>query len=162
MATKQDNSNYLLYGGALVLLYVAGNKIFQKLGIVETAADVQASQASAQVDKENYFDPAYYEDRKKVYTIMSLEDKGLSYAKKLYNAKGIFNDNEADVYGVFRALQSKTQVSLIAKAFFGLYGKDLKNYLQPSTGFLNESEWNEVVNIISKLKEGIKVNGVFK
>lgn len=162
MATKQDNSNYLLYGGALVLLYVAGNKIFQKLGIVETAADVQAAQASAQVEKENYFDPAYYEDRKKIYTVLSLEDKGVSYAKKLYNAKGVFNDNEADVYGVFRALQSKTQVSLIAKAFFGLYGKDLKNYLQPSTGFLNESEWNEVVNIISKLKEGIKVNGVFK
>jgi hypothetical protein len=160
--SKQDNSNYLLYGGALVLVYLAGNKIFQKLGIVKSAEDILASQATTQLDKENYFDPAYYEDRKKIYTVLSLEDKGVSYAKKLYNAKGIFNDNEADVYGVFRALQSKTQVSLIAKAFFGLYGKDLKNYLQPSTGFLNDSEWQEVVNICSKLKEGIKVNGVFK
>lgn len=159
---QQDNSKYLLYGGGLVLLYVAGKKILQKLGVVETSADVAASQANAQLDKENYFDPAYYEERKKLYTVLSLADAGQSYAKKLYNAKGIFNDNEADVYGVFRALQSKTQVSLIAKAFFGLYGKDLKNYLQPSTGFLNESEWNEVVSICSKLKEGIKVNNVWK
>jgi hypothetical protein len=159
---QQDNSKYLLYGGGLVLLYVAGKKILQKLGVVETSADVAASQANAQLDKENYFDPAYYEERKKLYTVLSLADAGQSYAKKLYNAKGIFNDNEADVYGVFRALQSKTQVSLIAKAFFSLYGKDLKNYLQPSTGFLNDSEWNEVVSICSKLKEGIKVNGVWK
>ena len=159
---QQDNSRYLLYGGGLLLLYVAGKKVFQKLGIVETAADVQAAQASAQVDKENYFDPAYYDERHKIYTVLSLADQGEAYAKKLYNAKGIFNDNEADVYGVFRALQAKTQVSLIARAFFRLYGQDLKNYLQPSTGFLSTSEWNEVVNIISKLKEGIKVNGVWK
>jgi hypothetical protein len=159
---QQDNSRYLLYGGGLLLLYVAGKKVFQKLGIVETSADVQAAQASAQVDKENYFDPVYYDERHKIYTVLSLADQGEAYAKKLYNAKGIFNDNEADVYGVFRALQAKTQVSLISKAFFRLYGQDLKNYLQPSTGFLSTSEWNEVVNIISKLKEGIKVNGVWK
>lgn len=162
MAAQNDNSKYLLYGGGLLLLYVAGKKIFQKLGIVETSADVAASQATAQLDKENYFDPAYYEERHKLYTVLSLADQGEAYAKKLYNAKGIFNDNEADVYGVFRALQSKTQVSLVARAFFRLYGQDLKNYLQPSTGFLSSSEWNEVVNICSKLKEGIKVNGVWK
>lgn len=159
---QQDNSKYLLYGGGLILLYLGGRKIFQKLGLVSTPADVAASAAVAQLDKENYFDPSYYEDRHKVYTVLSLADQGEAYAKKLYNAKGFFNDNESDVYGVFRALQSKTQVSLIARAFFRLYGQDLKNYLQPSTGFLSSGEWNEVVNICSKLKEGIKVNGVWK
>jgi hypothetical protein len=158
MAQQQDNSKLLLYGGGLVLLYIAGNKIFKKLGIVKDSEALAADAANAQVESENYFDPSYYEERKKLYTVLSLSDGGVSYAKKLYNAKGIFNDDEDTVYGVFRSLQSKTQVSLIAKAFFGLYAKDLKNYLQPPNGFLSSSEWNQVVSITSKLKQGIKVN----
>lgn len=155
---KEDNSKYLLYGGGLILLYLAGNKLFQKLGIVKDKEALEADAANAQLESENYFDPAYYEERKKLYTVLSLSDGGVAYAKKIYNAKGYFNDDEDTVYGVFRSLQSKTQVSLVAKAFFGLYGKDLKNYLQPPNGFLNQSEWNQVVSICSKLKQGIKVN----
>jgi hypothetical protein len=161
MAAKQDNSKYFLYGGALLLVYLAGNKIFTKLGLVKDAAAQAADVQNAQAESENYFDPIYYEERKKIYTVLSLEDKGISYAKKIYNAKGFFNDDEDTVYGVFRSLQSKTQVSLVAKAFFSLYGKDLKNYLQPPNGFLSDSEWNNVVNICSKLKQGIKVNNNF-
>lgn len=155
---KEDSSRYLLYGGGLILLYIAGNKLFQKLGIVKDKEALEADAANAQLESENYFDPAYYEERKKLYTVLSLSDGGVAYAKKIYNAKGYFNDDEDTVYGVFRSLQSKTQVSLVAKAFFGLYGKDLKNYLQPPNGFLNQDEWNQVVSICSKLKQGIKVN----
>jgi hypothetical protein len=160
---QQDNSRYLLYGGGLLLLYVAGKKVFQKLGIVETAADVQAAQASAQVESENYFDPTYYKDKIKIYgEVMSLSDKGVYYAKKLYNAKGLFNDDEDTVFGVFRALNYKTQVSVVADAFFKLYNQDLKNFLQPPNGFLSSNEWNNLVNILSKLKTGVKINGVYQ
>lgn len=161
MAAKEDNSKYLLYGGALLLVYLAGNKILTKLGIVKDAAAQAADVLNNQAETENYFDPSYYEDRKKTYTVLSLSDGGLAYAKKIYNAKGLFNDDEDAVYGVFRSLQSKTQVSLVAKAFFATYGKDLKNYLQPPNGFLNNDEWNNVINICSKLKQGIKVNNNF-
>lgn len=162
MAAQEDNSKYLLYGGGLVLIYLAGNKIFQKLGLAKDAEDAAEDAANAAVEKENYFDPAYLEERRKKYTCKILSNDGKLSAEKLYNAKGIFNDDEDAVYGVFRKLESKTQVSQIAGTFFKLYNKDLKNYLQPPNGFLSESEWNKVVGICSKLQEGIKVNGVYK
>jgi len=163
MAAKEDQSKYLLYAGGLVLLYVAGNKIFQKLGIVKDQEDMAAEAANAQVESENYFDPLYHKEKLRVYgEIKTLSDKGVYYAKKLYDAKGVFNDDEDTVYGVFRALNYKTQVSVVADAFFKLYNKDLKNYLQPPNGFLSDAEWNEVVKICGKLGTGVKINGVYQ
>jgi hypothetical protein len=112
-----------------------------------------------QLKTEGYFDPGYKNDLKQNNVILSLTPYGQKlYAEKIYNAKGIpylTNDNEGAVYGVFRALNSKTQISYLAEYFINRYNKDLKAYLQ---SFLNQNEFGNVATICNKLPIGITDN----
>ena len=108
---------------------------------------------------EGYFDPGFKNDLKQNNTILSLTPYGQKlYAEKIYKAKGVpylTNDDEAAVYGVFRALNSKTQISYLSEYFINRYNKDLKTYLQ---SFLNQNEFGNVATICNKLPIGITDN----
>ena len=112
-----------------------------------------------QLKNENYFDVDYSNELKKQNVILSLSDYGQkTYSKIIYDAKGLpylTNDDEAAVYGVFRALKSKTQISVLSGYFFMMYKKDLKTFLQ---SFLNEKEFGNVATICNKLPIGITDN----
>lgn len=105
---------------------------------------------------ENYFDPSFYKDYKKSNVIRNLTPYGLElYSKKLYEARGIAyltNDDESAVYGVFRSLSAKTQISQLSEYFFNKYNQDLKAFLQ---NFLNQNEFGNVATICNKLPIGI-------
>jgi hypothetical protein len=160
---KQDNSQTYLVVGALILVYVAGDKIFKKLGLTQTAAEQQAAaqqQANYQAQlNEQYFDSDYIKQRMQKYWVKSLTDAGANgYAEIIYKAKGIpylTNDDEAAVYGVFKAIGYKTQVSKLSEVFFNKYKKDLKTYLQ---SFLNKDEFGNVLAICNKMAEGISAD----
>lgn len=64
-------------------------------------------------------------------------------AKTLYDAKGVFNDDEDDVYAVIGALKSKTQLSFLSEVFSENYKTGLKDYLK---SFLSEDEELPKVN----------------
>jgi hypothetical protein len=93
------------------------------------------------------------------YWVKSLTDAGATgYAEIIYKAKGIpylTNDDEAAVYGVFKAMAYKTQVSKLSEVFFNRYKKDLKAYLQ---SFLNKDEFGNVLAICNKMAEGISAD----
>lgn len=64
-------------------------------------------------------------------------------AKVIKDAKGTFNDDEEAVKNVFgKKLRDKTQVASLSKAFYGLYKKDMWQYLN---SFLSTSEMKEYV-----------------
>tara|TARA_R110000868_G_scaffold126421_5_gene333495 strand:+ start:2184 stop:2687 length:504 start_codon:yes stop_codon:yes gene_type:complete len=160
---KEDNSKTYLVVGALLLVYVAGDKIFKKLGLTKTSAEQQADaqQAAnyqAQLNQQ-YFDADYIKQRMQKYWVKSLTDTGANgYAEIIYKAKGIpylTNDDEAAVYGVFKAMSAKTQVSKLSEVFFNKYKKDLKAYLQ---SFMSQDEFGNVLAICEKMIEGISSN----
>jgi hypothetical protein len=109
-----------------------------------------------QLKNENYFDSVYYKDLIGNNVIRSLTTYGKElYSKTIWNAKGIpylTNDDEAAVYGVFRDLSAKTQISQLSEYFFAKYNKDLKTFLQ---SFLSKNEFGNVATICSKLPIGI-------
>ena len=72
----------------------------------------------------------------------------LTYAKMLKDSKGVFNDDEAKVYGVFQSLRTKAQISFLAKVFFDVYQQSLLSYL---LSFLSDSEMVNVAKICNKL-----------
>lgn len=69
------------------------------------------------------------------------------YAIQIYNAKSWINDDEDAVY---KALGGKTkaQVAAIYQAFRMKYQMELDSYLNPRTGFMDEEEYNNVINIV--------------
>lgn len=153
---KQDNQTYLIIGG-LILVYVAGDKIFKKLGLSKTEEDKANESLIAKMEIENYFDPAYYDERHKKYTLTVLTPESYNnLAKNIYNAKGYFNDDEEAVYGAFRAISAKVQISQLARTFYNTYKKDLQGYLK---GFLSGDEFAAIIKITDKLPQGIKMNG---
>ncbi len=63
------------------------------------------------------------------------------YAKMVYEAKGLFNDDEEAVYRAF-AGKTRPQVAAIYATFKSLYGLDLDAYLR---SFMNTSEFEKVI-----------------
>lgn len=157
---KEDNSKTYLVVGGLLLVYIAGDKIFKKLGLTKTTEEqVKDQQQQANYNamlSEQYFDPQYIADRMKKYWVRTLTQAGAEgYAEIIYKAKGIpylTNDDEAAVYGVFKAMSAKTQVSKLSEVFFNKYKKDLKAYLQ---SFLNKDEFGNVLAICERMIQGI-------
>ena len=71
-------------------------------------------------------------------------------AKKLYDAKGFFNDDENAVYSVFQSIPYKSYICQLTVAFESLYGKNLINYLD----FLSAEEKSKIFDYIGKMKNG--------
>lgn len=122
----------------------------------DSEQDVKDKNNIQELQNQNYFDPSYYQNLMKNNVVLILTPSGINkYAKIIHDAKGYFNDDESAVYGVFRALKTKTQISSLSKGFFDLYKTDLFGYLQ---NFLNLNEMGIVAEICNKLPIGITDN----
>ncbi len=71
-------------------------------------------------------------------------------AKKLYDAKGFFNDDENAVYSVFQSIPYKSYICQLTVSFESLYNKNLINYLD----FLSADEKSKIFDYINKMKNG--------
>jgi hypothetical protein len=90
------------------------------------------------------------EDLKKIYTPFPgsniFYDVALQgIAKQIWNSKGLFNDNEEQLFDAFQKARNQAQISYIAGVFQRDYKRDLFSFLQ---SFLNEAEISKVYNII--------------
>jgi hypothetical protein len=79
------------------------------------------------ISKSTYFKPAYYKTAGSLNLLSSVEAK--KAAENIKDAWGIINDDEEQVYGVFRSLTHKVQVSQIAEAYNKEYNEDLAGEL---------------------------------
>lgn len=70
--------------------------------------------------------------------------------KRLYDAKGFFNDDENAVYSVFQSIPYKSYICQLTVAFESLYGKNLINYLD----FLSADEKSKIFDYIGKMRNG--------
>jgi hypothetical protein len=155
MAKNNTNidPNLLLVGGGLLIAFLGGKAIFEKLGLVDSAEEKQAEaeikNQMQQLSTGNYFDPDFYK-KGGAGTMLLTMSAASSYAKIIYDAKGILNDDEAAVYGVFQSLKTRSQVSFLSEVFFKTYKKSLIAYLM---SFLNDSELAIVAKICNRLPD---------
>ena len=146
MAKKEIDSNLLLVGGVLIMMFTAGKKILQAFGLSPDADDKAEEAAFQQLANSNAFDPDFWKKGGSGTLILTAAGSA-SYAEIIYKADKI-NDDEAAVYGVFEALKTKSQVSYLSQKFFERYRKSLKGYLGD---FLDSSELAKVATIVNKM-----------
>jgi hypothetical protein len=148
MAVKRNeiDPNTILAVGGLVLLYMGGRNILQAFNVVPDQADRNAQTQITQMQTDDYFSPNYYTKFPGALLIRVADANIL--AKRIYDAKGVFNDDENAVYGVFQSLKTKSQVSFLASVFYTNYKKSLYGYL---LSFLNTQEMANVAAICNKL-----------
>jgi len=157
---KQDNKQLIIYGGGLLLVYFGVLKpILNKLGVTKSAED---KVVDAQMDKPNSLNPfssQFYKSKESqnAGAILLKRQTAENFAKIIYDAMGVFSDDEAKVYGVFRALKTQSQVSFLSDVFQQMYKTDLLSFLKtgysqwnPASG-MNADELNVVIQIVNKL-----------
>lgn len=142
---QKDYSNLIIPIAAGVVILTLGKKLS---GAFNFFGDSEEDKANTAVitSAAGYFSPNYWKTKSGAnITTAAYAD---AWCTMVYGAKGLFNDDEAKVYGAFAALKYKTQVSWLAQNFFAKYQKDLLGYLQ---GFLNTDEMAKVSSIVIKL-----------
>jgi hypothetical protein len=134
--------------GALALFFIkkgVADPLLENLGLKESA-ESKETKAAENVAAQQALNPNFYKTNLPATILtQAAADK---YGKLIYDAMGIFNDDEAQVYGVFRAMKNKCQVSYLADRFYITYKKDLLSFLKD---YFNTSEMAAVYNIINKL-----------
>jgi hypothetical protein len=80
-----------------------------------------------------------------------------SYAKQIYESLNTYFDDSEDVcIGAFKALSSKLKVAQVARNFYGIYKRDILEYLKAGnktfgfgTGGLGESDYQQILTIVN-------------
>lgn len=143
---EKINPNLILAVGALIIVFFGGRKIFQALGFIEDKEEKQKNEALSAMQNADFWDfnsfLATVPEGANLFTTATTD----IYVEKLWDATGVFNDNEEEIYGVFRAMPTKAAISFLAKRFFMKKGQDLYSYLDE---YLWDSEMLVVANIVN-------------
>ena len=145
---------YAIISVVVIVLLVA---IMRRVGLIRTKDQKQTDKEKreAKQEKKNIekiltkselFNPNTYLEFPDQYLLneSQVEDR----AKQLKGAMGFFNDDESEIYAVFRSLNDKAQVSQLAAKYYELYQKDLLGDLDDH---LNKDELVTVYNIIKAI-----------
>ena len=151
---QADVFKWALTGAGIFALYKVGTK----LGIFQTSKDVQDQQqlnifqqGGTSSNFGSYWSPAYWNNVAKKYGTATIIGTNVAnnLVDTLWDATGIFNDDEEAIYGVFRQLQYLSQISFLAQVFYAKHQQDLYGYL---SNHLDNAELQNIANIVSKFK----------
>lgn len=144
------NKATLYVAGGVVILLILENfgliNIFKtKDERTEEKEESEIKKVAKQVSKDqNLWSTTFWKlSPTKQYTSSQADN----LADHIWNAFGLFNDDEAKIFGVFRTIKFQTNVSQIADSFSKRYARDLLSELQDR---LSEKEMNQVYEIISQ------------
>ena len=121
----------LLVLGAIVVIYLIQKYGTKFLLVLDEKAFLDKNQGLEQAAKDK--------GQKATHSPLEFD----SYASKIYNSHGFWNDDEQSVGAVFQTLHNELDVSLLIKAFGIKDGMALAGFLYD---FLNSSEIEEYVN----------------
>lgn len=152
-----QKTELFIYGLIAVVVLVLLFSLMKKLGLIKTKAQREATQAKQEtrIEKQqikdllsdlDWFKPTVWQTvpAQRLYTSAYAR----SLADKIKNAFGLLNDKETEIYGVFRSLKDRANVSQIAFAYLAKYNKDLLGELSDR---LNKSELQVIYNIINAI-----------
>jgi hypothetical protein len=128
---------------AIFLVY----KIAQKLGLIPSKDDKKEEANLLALEGSSYWNYNDFLQKAPPGHALLTQAGAAAYVEDLWNATGIFDDDEEKIYGVFRAMRTQSQIAALAKRFNQLKTKDLYGYLKD---YLNETELLTIKNIIDQ------------
>lgn len=150
--TQKAVTNFL---GSKAFLYTAGIGIvllvlknFDLLPERKTAKEKeQDKQRESVALNKNIWTTTYWKQfPSKAFT----SQQALNLAKAIKDSFGWVNDDEAKIYGAFRTIKYRANVSQIADEYAKKYGRDLLSDLK---SYFTQDEMNEVYDIILQKPE---------
>lgn len=133
---------------ALTIAYFGIIKpIFNAVGLTKDKDDREADKVVDKFTKEQYLTSIPYQELKNRVTISQTRANQL--ASLIYDAKGLFWDNESQAVGAIKDAFTKVNVSYVAYRFNQLYQRDLQSYLR---SFLESENWVDLKGALEKMK----------
>lgn len=155
MAQETNYSSYIIPGGLVIGAFIFGNKLLKAFNLVDDDDD-KAEEGLSKM----WFWNSEASLKKKHMTLTASSRATL--AKKLYDAAGQlwkliynpmgYNDNEEQIYSVFRALNYQSQVTALVDAFNKAYNEDLYYWLDDK---LSQKELLTIKKIIDQKPSGL-------
>lgn len=133
--TTQALLGLAVLGVAGTVIYVATAPLRAASNAADAASDLftgsdEDQQAAANLEKgtmKQAFDPNWYKTIGKHCNFTDQAAK--QFAQQVYDSNGWFNDDEEQLYDVFRNCRSKAHVSKVARFFSMEHKKDLFQYI---------------------------------
>lgn len=154
---KQSDQKLILGIGALAIGYFGILRpILTKLGIQKTQSDRIIDRQENLPNNLNPFSPLFYKYAPTGSLLLTTAQQD-NLSKRIYDALGVFADDESAIYSVFRSLKSQTQVSILSEYFSKKYKTDLLDYLKRGysswnyASGLSAEELNTVLSIVNAL-----------
>lgn len=156
---KRDEKLLINLGLIAVAYFGIIKPILNKVGITKSSTDRMIEAQGNLPNNQNPFSPLFYQtaEARRNGALLLYTSTADQLAKRIYDALGVFTDDESAIYSVFRQLKTQSQVSFLSDKFQQRYRVDLLDYLKrgynpinPASG-LNADELRTVIDIVNTL-----------
>ncbi len=146
-----DKNKLLIAAGVVGLAYFGVlNPLLKWIGIKDDKDTTDLNNAAS--NPQSFWSPLFW---KQVYNpVIMTRASAENICRIIYDAMGVFNDNEEQAIGALKALKYQAQVSFLAEVFFSLYGMDLITFLRGGSwpmDRLSDTDVADLNSYISKL-----------
>lgn len=135
------NPNIIIITTVSVVGLFIAYKVLQRLGIIKSSEEIKEAKELEKnltnLESSNYWDYNKFLSTIPQGTLVLSQGGASAYADDIWDAKGVFNDDEDKVFAVFRAMKTQSQVASLAKRFNQKYSKDLYTFIR---GFFDDTE----------------------
>lgn len=156
----KDKTTRIVILGIVVVIAI---KAFGMLDSLLIAFGLKKNPDTAHLDQQaenpdSFWNPNFYKSGPAgtlLLTVASADKK----VQQIYDAIGLFDDDEEAVIAVFKSLRTQSQASFLAERFAVLYNADLLTWLRGS-GFwpkdrLSDADVKQITDYVSKLPKYI-------
>lgn len=155
--TKSVANKPLEWLAVVGILGVGGYFLFKK--VFKSKGERLAEESETTISTENPFSyDKFLSQSIPDNTSLLTWSQANAYAKTIYDSLNTyFSDSEGICVGAFRTIPSKVKVAQVARNFYGLYKRDILEYIKNGnktfdfgTGGLSEDSYNQVLTIVDK------------
>lgn len=153
---KDKWTRYVILGIVVIVsIKVLGlfDRLLEMLGLKKSEDTQKLDEAAT--DPGSWWNPTFWKSGPPGTLILKMET-ARQYAKRIYNAMGIFDDNEEEVKAVFRNMQTQSQASFLCDVFQQEYNIDCLNFLRGGMwpkDRLSDADVNEITNYVNNLPQ---------
>jgi len=127
--SSMDNKKLLIIGGTVIgvgLLgyFLVARPILQTFGIVDTKEDKKANKEIVLIKDYKGFDPQYA----RLSKVTLSDSRAKILADKVYDAGGVFNDDEDTFYAVLTEAGTPDNLSMVSHYFQIRHGKSMADW----------------------------------
>ena len=155
--TKSVANKPLEWLAVIGILGVGGYFLFKK--VFKSKGERLAEESETTVSKDNPFSyDKFLSQSIPDGTSLLTWSQANAFAKTIYESLNTyFSDSEGICVGTFRTIPSKVKVAQVARNFYGLYKRDILEYIKNGnktfdfgTGGLSDDSYNQVLTIVDK------------